>query len=165
MQVHGGTGYMREFSVERHARDMRVTSIYEGTSQLQVVAATGPLLGHVLDDLLAGWAEQDYGPELAGLKLQAQEVTALLGRCVDHMREQDNRTVIDYYALELSELAVYALTTWLVLRDARAVERKRALARVYWAETMPKVHARLATLQALDPGPLEARQAILAGLE
>ncbi|MFN2243682.1 MAG: acyl-CoA dehydrogenase family protein, partial [Anaerolineae bacterium] len=45
MQVHGGTGYMREFNIERHYRDMRVTSIYEGTSQLQVVAATGPLMG------------------------------------------------------------------------------------------------------------------------
>jgi alkylation response protein AidB-like acyl-CoA dehydrogenase len=58
MQVHGGTGYMREFAIERHYRDMRVTSIYEGTSQLQVVAATGPLMGHALDDLLEDWASQ-----------------------------------------------------------------------------------------------------------
>ena len=39
MQIHGGAGYMREFNVERHYRDVRVTSIYEGTSQLQIVAA------------------------------------------------------------------------------------------------------------------------------
>ncbi|HEX7588574.1 MAG TPA: acyl-CoA dehydrogenase family protein, partial [Anaerolineae bacterium] len=45
MQVHGGVGYMREFNVERHYRDIRVTNIYEGTSQLQVVAAIGKLLG------------------------------------------------------------------------------------------------------------------------
>jgi len=165
MQVHGGTGYMREFSVERHVRDMRVTSIYEGTSQLQVVAATGPLLGHALDDLLAGWAGQEYGPELAGLKHRADEVTGLLGRCIDHLREQDDRALIDYYAVELSELAVYALTMWLVLRDARALERKRALARVYAAETMPRVYGRVATLQVLDPSPLEDPQAILAALE
>ena len=61
VQVHGGTGYMREFNVERHFRDARVTNIYEGTSQLQVVAATGGLLGHALDGLLNDWASQDYG--------------------------------------------------------------------------------------------------------
>jgi len=35
MQVHGGVGFMREFNIERHYRDVRVTNIYEGTSQLQ----------------------------------------------------------------------------------------------------------------------------------
>jgi alkylation response protein AidB-like acyl-CoA dehydrogenase len=55
MQIHGGVGYMHEFNVERHFRDIRVTNIYEGTSQLQVVAATGKLLGHALDPLLEGW--------------------------------------------------------------------------------------------------------------
>jgi alkylation response protein AidB-like acyl-CoA dehydrogenase len=59
MQVHGGVGYMREFNVERHYRDIRVTNIYEGTSQLQVVAAIGKLMGHALDDLLNDWARQD----------------------------------------------------------------------------------------------------------
>jgi len=39
LQVHGGTGYMKDFPVERLYRDARITTIYEGTSQLQVVAA------------------------------------------------------------------------------------------------------------------------------
>src|SRR5512135_1537667 len=64
MQVHGGVGYMREFNVERHYRDIRVTNIYEGTSQLQIVVATGKLLGHALDDLIGEWAALDYGPAL-----------------------------------------------------------------------------------------------------
>ena len=68
MQIHGGVGYMREFNVERHYRDVRVTNIYEGTSQLQIVAATGKLLGHALDALLDEWAALDYGDELADLK-------------------------------------------------------------------------------------------------
>ena len=120
MQVHGGTGYMREFNVERHFRDIRVTSIYEGTSQLQVVAATGPLLGHALDGLLDEWAAQDYGPELDGLKRQVEEATALLNRSIDHMKEAaDDRALIDYYASDLSDLAVDVLTSWLALRDAR----------------------------------------------
>ncbi|MFL7793666.1 MAG: acyl-CoA dehydrogenase family protein, partial [Anaerolineae bacterium] len=75
MQIHGGTGYMREFNVERHYRDVRITNIYEGTSQLQVVAAIGGLLGHALDGLLEDYAAQDYGAELADLKGQLQEAT------------------------------------------------------------------------------------------
>ncbi|MCP3886306.1 MAG: hypothetical protein GY700_12690, partial [Propionibacteriaceae bacterium] len=124
VQVHGGTGYMREFNVERHFRDARVTNIYEGTSQLQVVAATGGLLGHALDGLLDDWASQDYGAELAPLKAQLKESTALFNRCIDHMKEQDDRAMIDYYAVDLVDVAVYVVNGWLVLQDARLTERK-----------------------------------------
>ena len=162
MQVHGGTGYMREFNVERHFRDMRVTSIYEGTSQLQVVAATGPLMGHALDGLLDDWANQDYGSELEELKRQVQEATALLNRTIDHMKEADDRALIDYYASDLSDLAVDVLTSWLVLRDARVSERKRELARVYIGDTLPKSRGRVAMLQALEPAPVQSYETVLA---
>jgi len=165
MQVHGGTGYMREFNVERHFRDMRVTSIYEGTSQLQVVAATGGLLGHALDGLLDEWAAQDYGPELADLKGQMQEATALFKRSIDHMKELDDRALIDYYAADLTDMAIYVVTGWLVLRDARAVERKKYLARVYISEALPKFQGRMAALQACDPTPIRAKDRILAETE
>ncbi len=162
MQVHGGTGYMREFNIERLCRDVRVTSIYEGTSQLQVVAATGPLMGHALDDLLDEWAGQDYGPELEGLKRQVAETTALLKRTIDHMKEAEDRALIDYYASDLSDLSLDVLTSWLVLRDARVGERKKELARVYIGETLPKARGRVAMLQALEPAPVQARETVLA---
>ena len=41
LQIHGGAGYMKDFTIERLTRDARITNIYEGTSQLQIVAATG----------------------------------------------------------------------------------------------------------------------------
>jgi alkylation response protein AidB-like acyl-CoA dehydrogenase len=162
MQVHGGTGYMREFDVQRHYRDIRVTSIYEGTSQLQIVAATGGLLGHSLDDLLNEWAAQDYGPELAGLKRQVEEATILLNRSIDHLKEQDDRALIDYYAADLADMALYVLTSWLTLRDAQSGERKRELARVYISETMPRFRGRMATIQAIDPTPIQARDVLLS---
>ena len=162
LQVHGGTGYMREFNVERHYRDMRVTSIYEGTSQLQVVAATGPLMGHALDGLLDDWANQDYGPELEGMKRQVQEATALLNRTIDHMKEADDRALIDYYASDLSDLAVDVLTSWLVLQDARVSERKQELARIYINDTLPQSRGRVAMLQALEPAPVQFHETVLA---
>lgn len=162
MQIHGGTGYMREFNVERHYRDVRVTNIYEGTSQLQVVAATGGLLGRALDNLLDEWAALDYGEDLVDLKAQVEEATALLHRCVDHLKEADDRTLVDYYASDLADVAVYVLNSWLILQDARTSDRKRELARVYIAETMPKIRGSVAVLQAINPAPIEAKDVILA---
>jgi hypothetical protein len=161
MQVHGGTGYMREFNVERHFRDVRVTNIYEGTSQLQIVAATGPLLGHALDGLLANWAAEDYGSELEDLKGRLEEATALFNRSIDHLKEQDDRMLIDYYAPDLVDMSIYVLTGWLTLRDARASERKRSLARAYLNEALASFRGRLNMIRASDPAPLLARESIL----
>ncbi|PKO21739.1 MAG: acyl-CoA dehydrogenase [Chloroflexi bacterium HGW-Chloroflexi-1] len=162
MQIHGGAGYMREFNVERHYRDVRVTSIYEGTSQLQIVASTGGLLGHALDDLLNEWAALDYGAELAALQGQVAEATALLNQCIDRLKGEKERALIDYYAADLADVAVYVINCWLMLRDARLAGRKREMARVYIAETLPKIRGKAAVLQAIDPAPLQARDLILA---
>jgi hypothetical protein len=163
VQVHGGVGYMQEFNVERHYRDIRVTNIYEGTSQLQIVAVTGKLLAHGLDDLLNEWAAQDYGPELAPFKSQVEEATALFSRCADHLKECD-RDLIDYYASDLTDMAVYVVNSWLVLNDGRASDRKRAMAQVYIAEHLPKVRSAAAAIQAADPTPLQVRDEILTSL-
>ncbi|MEJ2148842.1 MAG: acyl-CoA dehydrogenase family protein [Chloroflexota bacterium] len=162
MQVQGGTGYMREFNVERHYRDVRVTNIYEGTSQLQVVAATGGLLGHALDGLLDEWAAQDYGPELAELKAQVEEATALLNRSIDHLKEQEDRTLLDYYASDLVDVAVFVLNMWLMLQEARESEQAHGLARVYIAGAMPKIRGAVAALQTIDPAPIEAKETALS---
>jgi len=162
MQVHGGVGYMREFNVERHYRDIRVTNIYEGTSQLQVVAAIGKLLGGGLNELLADWAEEEYDESLFGLKAKLQDVTQLLRQSAQTLKEH-KRDVIDYYAADLVDMAVYVVNSWLLLRDARRSERKGEMARVYMAEHLPQVRSAAAAIQAADPAPLEARAAILAG--
>ena len=162
IQIHGGTGYMRELNVERHYRDVRVTNIYEGTSQLQVAAALGGLLGHSLDSLFDEWAALECGAELAALKSQVEEATAWLNRCIDHLKEQGERAVIDYYAVDLADVAVYVINCWLMLRDARLSERKREMARVYLAETLPRIHGKVALLQAIDPTLLQAREIVLA---
>jgi alkylation response protein AidB-like acyl-CoA dehydrogenase len=166
MQIHGGTGYMREFNVERHYRDVRITNIYEGTSQLQVVAAIGGLLGHALDGLLADYAAQDYGEELADLKGQLQEATALFNRCLDHLKEAE-RVAVDYYGSDAVEVATYLLNGWLVLQDAAASrgagksERKSDLARVYIGAALPQIHARIDVLRAIDPTPVQVKESVL----
>jgi alkylation response protein AidB-like acyl-CoA dehydrogenase len=161
MQVHGGVGYMREFNVERHYRDIRVTNIYEGTSQLQVVAAIGKLLGHALDDLLNEWAARDYGAELAPLKSQVVEATELLSRSADHLKECPT-DVIDYYACDVVDVAVPVINSWLLLQEARQDARKQSIAQVYIDEHLRKIQSAVAAVRAADPAPLKNRDAILA---
>ena len=160
MQIHGGVGYMREFNVERHVRDVRVTNIYEGTSQLQVVAAMSKLLGHSLNPLFDEWAAADYGPELAATKAQLVEATALFNRATDVLKEKE-RDVIDYYSSNLVEMATYIVNSWLLLQDAPTLERKRDLARVYIAEYLPRVQAAGQTILTADAMPLQVRNNIL----
>ena len=138
LQIHGGVGYMREFNVERHYRDVRVTNIYEGTSQLQIVAATGKLLGHALDMLLDEWAALDYGVELSDLKDRLIEKTFKFKNVTDTLKEKE-REVIDYYASDLADMAVYLVNSWLILKDGCVSERKRELVRSYINEHLSKV--------------------------
>ena len=77
------------------------------------------------------------------------------------MKEIDDSALIDYYAVDLVDMAAYVVNSWLTLQDARLVERKRELARVYIAEVMPKIRGKVAMLQAIDPAVPHARHAIL----
>jgi alkylation response protein AidB-like acyl-CoA dehydrogenase len=159
LQIHGGVGYMREFNVERHYRDVRVTNIYEGTSQLQIVAATGKLLGHALDGLLDEWAAQEYGDELSDLKGRLSVETVQFKQATDILKEKE-REVIDYYASDLADMAVYLVNSWLMLQDGRVSERKRDLALMYINEHLAQVQsARQAILRAGDE-PLPMRSSI-----
>jgi alkylation response protein AidB-like acyl-CoA dehydrogenase len=163
LQIHGGVGYMREFNVERHYRDIRVTNIYEGTSQLQIVAATGKLLGHALDGLLDEWAALDYGDELSDLKDRLTDETEQFKQAADILKEKE-REVIDYYASDLADMAVYLVNFWLMLQDGLVSERKRELARMYINEHSSQIEG--ARMKLLNSGnePLPMRSSILTVL-
>lgn len=157
MQIHGGVGYMREFKVERHYRDIRVTNIYEGTSQMQVVAAIGKLLGHALDPLLEEWASIESSPELAVLRQPLAEANLLFLRATDFLKAQV-RDLIDYYAIDLVNMAAYLVNCWLLLQDARWSEIKREIARAYITEHLPHIHAAGEAILSADFTPLEVRE-------
>jgi hypothetical protein len=161
MQVHGGVGYMREFNVERHYRDIRVTNIYEGTSQLQIVAVLGKLLGRALDPLLDEWiAREDYPEELEPVKVRLVEATALLRQAGDALKARE-RELIDFYAADLVDMAVYLVNAWLLLLDGGSGERKRDLARIYAAEHLPHIQSAAQAILAADAAPLQARNTVL----
>jgi 3-(methylthio)propanoyl-CoA dehydrogenase len=160
IQVHGGVGFMREFNVERLYRDIRVTNIYEGTSQLQVVAAIGKLLGRSLDPLLAEWQAAEYPADMAAEKAALVELTALYQKAVDHLKPME-RDVIDYYACDLVDMAAWLVCSWLLLRDTAVLDSKKPITRAYIAMILPKMRAAGETVLTTSAAPLAARAALL----
>jgi hypothetical protein len=154
-------GYMREFNVERHFRDIRITNIYEGTSQLQIVAAISKLLGHSIDPLLDEWAAADYGPELSSLQAQLVEANALFKQTTDTLKSKGT-DVVDYFAADLVNMAAYLVNSWLLLKDARVSERKRDLVQVYFGEHLRDIQTAAQSIQRADAFPLQARESILS---
>ena len=161
MQVHGGAGYMREFNIERLFRDVRITNIYEGTSQLQVVAAIGKLLNRSLDPLLAEWQAAEYPADMATEKAILADLTGLFDRAVGGLKALPERDRVDYYAVDLVEMAIWIVGGWLMLRDTTAAEDKKPIARAYVASVAPKVRAAAEVVLASNPVPLEAIQILL----
>jgi alkylation response protein AidB-like acyl-CoA dehydrogenase len=161
MQVHGGVGYMKEFNIERLFRDVRITNIYEGTSQLQVVAAIGKLLGRSLDPLLAEWAAASYPDDMAAEVEMVKELTAVYQKSVDALKALDERERVDYYACDLVDQAVWLTCSWLLLRDTTVSEDKKPVARAYVASVAPRLRASAEIVRAANPVPLEAIPALL----
>ncbi len=161
MQVHGGVGYMKEFNIERLFRDVRITNIYEGTSQLQVVAAIGKLLNRSLDPLLAEWAAAEYPEDMAPEKATLVELTGVYQRAVDALKAQPERDKVDYYACDLVDQAVWLVCSWLLLRDTNVLESKKSIARAYVASIAPRLRAAAEIVTASDAVPLEAISALL----
>ena len=162
MQVHGGVGYMKEFNIERLFRDVRITNIYEGTSQLQVVAAIGKLLNHSLDPLLAEWQAASYPADMAAEKAALDDLTAVFQKSVDALKAQGDRAKVDYYACDLVDQAVWLVCSWLLLRDTNVLEEKKPIARSYIASIAPRLRAAAGVVVETNSVPLDAIGALLA---
>jgi hypothetical protein len=161
MQVHGGVGYMHEFNIERLFRDVRITNIYEGTSQLQVVAAIGKLLNHSLDPLLAEWSAGAYPDDMAAERAILGELTATFRKAVDALKAQPDRDKVDYYACDLVDCAVWLVNSWLLLRDTNLLESKKSVARAYIASIAPRLRASAEVVVGANAVPLEAIPVLL----
>ncbi len=131
IQIHGGSGFMKDYACERLYRDARITNIYEGTTQLQVVAAirhvtTGTYLSQIRDyEALA------YRPELEGLKKRLQKMTDKYEKLVRMVSETKDSEYIDFQARRLVEAGAHCVFGYLLLQDADKDDSCRRSAEVY----------------------------------
>jgi hypothetical protein len=122
IQIHGGTGYMKDFPVERIYRDARITTIYEGTSQLQVVAAIRGVTNGAYLKAMHGFAEITVRPELEYMKSVLEKMTDQYGKTVEKVTEHEDNEYLDYHARRLVEMAGHIIMGYLLLLDANRSE-------------------------------------------
>ncbi|MGA2093201.1 MAG: acyl-CoA dehydrogenase family protein, partial [Sedimentisphaerales bacterium] len=117
MQVLGGSGFMRDYPVERHARDARITTIYEGTSQLQIVAAVRGVCSGACEKYLAELSQQSYAPELSDLLAKLAEGTEQLKQAIAFVKQQGTE-FMDLYGRPLVDIAINLIVGYLFCDQA-----------------------------------------------
>ena len=132
IQIHGGTGYMHDFDAERYYRDARITNIYEGTTQLQIVAAIGGVMQRVLDPIIAGFIEKTSDEGLIGrLKKLIVEMHEKHVAAVKFVADKKDSAYHDLRARNLVENETFIFVGLLMLRDAMKDAAREALAERY----------------------------------
>ncbi|MDA3927973.1 MAG: acyl-CoA dehydrogenase family protein [Prolixibacteraceae bacterium] len=118
IQVHGGSGFMKDYPVERIYRDARITSIYEGTTQLQVVAAirgvtTGGYLAQIRE-----YEKETLKPELEKYRRILIGLTEEYAEATEKVVDAKDSEYIDFHARRLVEMASHIIMSYLLLIDA-----------------------------------------------
>lgn len=131
LQLHGGTGYMKEFKVERYTRDARITNIYEGTSQLQIVAAIGGVINDILQEYFAEKAAKEYKAGLQRLNEFLKQIREIFKDSLKYVLDKNDTTFQDVAAKDLVELYSYLYIGYLLLEEAEDNSRKVFIANRY----------------------------------
>ncbi len=118
IQIHGGSGFMKDYACERIYRDARITSIYEGTTQLQVVAAIRYVTNGSFYKQMEAYQTEKVSSELEGLKHRLEEMSNKYQEAVSKVVETKNQELLDFSARRLVEMATYILMGYLLLQDA-----------------------------------------------
>ena len=133
ISVHGGSGFIMEYKCQRLYRDARIFSIYEGTTQLQVVAAiryvmNGTYLG-IVNDMLA---EENISEEFLPLKEKVQAMIVLYDEAVTKVKDAADQELQDFLARRLYDMIAEIMMSILILADAsKAPELFAKSANVY----------------------------------
>ncbi|MFN8206220.1 MAG: Acyl-CoA dehydrogenase C-terminal domain-containing protein [Bacteroidales bacterium] len=118
LQVHGGAGFMKDFPIERIYRDARITSIYEGTTQLQVVAAIrGVTTGSYLEQIRE-YEGMYLEPEMEHLRKELIIMTAEYENIVKVVQDHNDNEFLDFHARRLVEIAGNIIIGYVMLADS-----------------------------------------------
>ncbi len=131
IQVHGGSGFMKDYACERIYRDARITSIYEGTTQLQVVAAIRHATTGTYRTLMDTYAATEFKAELQPMAENLKALTALYDEAVAAVLAVGDQKYTDFMARRLVEMAGNIIMNYLLLLDANRNDSFVASANVY----------------------------------
>ena len=139
LQIHGGSGFMLDYPIQRYYRDARITSIYEGTTQLQVVAAIRYVTNGTYLAQMREMEANAVSEALKPLQAQAKALADRYEEAVEKVKATEDATLHDLCARHLVEMAADVIMLHLLLYNATA---DAAL-----FETSAKVYARHAAME------------------
>jgi alkylation response protein AidB-like acyl-CoA dehydrogenase len=139
IQIHGGSGYTVEYPVERFYRDARITNIYEGTSQIQIVWAMPRILKGELDDILDELTLKKFtDSELQMLMERTRKAYAALREAVEYVKTQDSE-YRDLAARRIVDMTIDVMVAGLFLAHAEKCDWKRGIIRKFIMDMLPRV--------------------------
>ncbi|MEN6405629.1 MAG: acyl-CoA dehydrogenase family protein [Thermoguttaceae bacterium] len=162
IQVLGGSGYMKDYAAERYLRDARITTIYEGTSQLQILAAVRGVTSGSLDTWAESHEQKTYAdPMLESLKQKLIESRRRVNEAVALVKMKGS-SYLDLSGRRLVDSALMIVIGHLLLGQGEKNDRKKRVARRYIERELPISRAGLDVVLAGDASPTE-EYALLAG--
>ena len=141
ISVLGGSGYMKDYPVERYLRDSRITTIYEGTSQLQVVAAVAGVSGGLVRDVIVDvFGKTDWQPEHPRM----EKLLADLDAAIEYVKgREDARTYMDLSARKLVDAGIALVVAALFHQMSLKFPAKKAALDFWLNVEFPRVRAGL----------------------
>ena len=118
VSVHGGSGFIMEYKCQRLMRDARIFSIYEGTTQLQVVAAVRYITNGTYSEIIRGLLEGQVSESLEPLRVRVAALANLYDESITTVKAFENQEVQDFLARRLYDMTGELVMALLLLRDA-----------------------------------------------
>lgn len=132
VSIHGGSGFIMEYKCQRLMRDARIFSIYEGTTQLQVVAAIRYITNGTYLNIIREMLEQEVAADLLPLKKRVEAMVETYEQSINLVKEKQDQEVHDFLARRLYDMTGEIVMSLLLLEDAtRAPELFQKSANVY----------------------------------
>ena len=143
ISIHGGSGFIMEYKSQRLYRDARIFSIYEGTTQLQVVAAIRYVTNGTYLQVIKDMMQSEVSEAMKPLKARIAPLVDLYEQAVNYVKEQGNQDVHDFLARRLYDMTAEIIMSLLIMDDTtRAPELFEKSANVYVRMTEEDVCAK-----------------------
>ena len=118
IQIHGGSGFIMEYKSQRLYRDARIFSIYEGTTQLQVVAAIRYIINGTYLSIIKEMMQKEAAEGLAPLKAMVEKMVGKYEELVGQIKAEANQEKQDFVARRLYEITADIIMSLLIIDDA-----------------------------------------------
>ena len=160
ISIHGGSGFIMEYKCQRLFRDARIFSIYEGTTQLQVVAAIRYITNGTYLSIIKEMLESEVSDVLKALKERVAKLVDLYEAAINKVKEANDQAVHDFLARRLYNMTGDIVMSLLILDDAtKAPEMFQKSANVYVRMAEEEVLGHSAYIQNFKAEDLESFKA------